>query len=241
MISEPEADSGWTTELSGPPEPPAQAASGAESGGGARRGGRWAWALGGAVVASALWAGGLYAFGDRIAEPPMAYRLPEKLCDTVKAEGLTAAIGDLRKDAPISQRSEHPAVDWAMCTLSTAERNDGSGTKYGSFNVWVTVQLHKKTDPEPEFDVQHPWAWGGVEVERASVPDLGERAVMTPANDSTGPELKVLDGGSVLSLMVSPFGGSDPMRPPGTGKVDYAPIEAAMISDVRDLMAALRK
>ncbi|WP_330332367.1 hypothetical protein OHS33_23430 [Streptomyces sp. NBC_00536] len=222
-------------------EPPTEAAPGRERGGGGPWGGRWLWALGGAVLASALWAGGLYALGDRLAEPPMAYRLPEKLCDSMKGTALTAALGDLRKDAPTSMNSEHPALDWGMCSLSTAPPNDGSGNKVGSFNVWATVQLHKKTDPAAEFDVENPWERGGFTADRASVPDLGERAVMTPASDAQGPELKVLDGGAVFSLLVSPFGGGDPMRPPGTGRVDYAPIEAAMIADMRALMAAVKK
>ncbi|MFI5981636.1 hypothetical protein ACIBEA_12240 [Streptomyces sp. NPDC051555] len=251
MISEPEADAGWTTtevtgSADGPPGSPAQdravdlAGGPGSVGRGASRGGRWVWALGGAVVASALWAGSLYALGDRLDAPPVAYALPEKLCDAVTAKALTAAVGDLRKDAPTSMKSEHPALDWGMCSLSTAEPNDGSGTKYGSFNVWATVQLHKKTDPEPEFDVEHPWERGAVSMERAAVQDLGERAVMTPANDGMGPELKVLDGGAVFVLTLSPFG-NDPRQVGGSGRVDYTPIEAAMISDMRDLMAAMKK
>ncbi|MER5727865.1 hypothetical protein ABT084_05815 [Streptomyces sp. NPDC002138] len=237
MISEPEADSGWTTELSASPGAAAETLPAPERGGGPGRGGRWVWALGGAVLASALWAGGLYALGDRMAAPPVAYRLPEKLCDTLKAKALTAAFGDLRTGNPSSQNTENPAVDWAMCMMGSPSDTD----KPVSYNVWASLQLHKKTDPEPEFDVESPWQPHATTLGRASVPDLGERAVMARTADGQGPELKVLDGGAVFTLTIVPFSGMT--RDPGAapGGVDYAPIEAAMISDMRDLMAALRK
>ncbi|MET3983185.1 hypothetical protein [Streptomyces sp. PvR034] len=242
MISEPEADAGWTTEVTGsadgPPGSPGEdlAAGPGSAVRGASRGGRWAWALGGAVVACALWAGGLYAYGDRLDAPPMAYALPDKLCDALKAKALTAAVGDLSTGNPTSQTADHPAMSWAMCMTGSPADTD-QDVKY---NVWASVQLHKKTDPEPEFDVESPWMTLTNAGERTSVPDLGERAVMARAGDGQGPELKVLDGGAVFTLSVMSV--TTRVRDPGASDtVDYAPIEAAMISDVRDLMAALKK
>ncbi|MFJ7202030.1 hypothetical protein ACIQWR_00630 [Streptomyces sp. NPDC098789] len=243
MISEPEADAGWTTpeatgSADGPPGSPAQdlAEGPGSAGRGTSRGGRWAWALGGAVVASALWAGSLYALGDRLDAPPMAYALPEKLCDVLKAKALTAAIGDLRSGSPTSQTSEHPAMGWAMCMMGSPADTD----RVVNYNLWASVQLHKKTDPEPEFDVESPWMTLRNPGDRISVPDLGERAVMARTSDGEGPELKVLDGGAVFSLSLVSV--SVKVRDPGASDtVDYAPIEAAMISDMRDLMAALKK
>ncbi|MFD7031759.1 hypothetical protein ACFWAR_27410 [Streptomyces sp. NPDC059917] len=242
MISEPEADAGWTTEVTGsaegPPGSPAQDLAEGPGGAGRRavRGGRWAWALGGAVVASALWAGSLYALGDRPDAPPMAYALPEKLCDALKAKALTAAVGDLRSGNPTSQTADHPAMGWAMCMMGSPSDTDRDVT----YNVWASVQLHKKTDPEPEFGVESPWMSLTNAGDRIPVPDLGERAVLARTNDGQGPELRVLDGGAVFSLSVVSV--SVKARDPGAGDtVDYAPIEAAMISDMRDLMAALKK
>ncbi|MDJ0384173.1 hypothetical protein [Streptomyces sp. G-G2] len=237
MISEPEADVGWTTELadsSGPPPAGPPPAPERKEGGRPGRAGGLLWGLGGAALASALWAGGLYALGDRPDAPPMAYQLPAKMCDALEAKALSAAVGDLTKSAPVDQKSERPVQDWAVCGKDTGA--DGALR----YNVWATVALHKKTDPGPEFDIRNPWLRGETGPDPTAVPELGERALMRSAYGATGPELRVLDGGAVFTLSVWVMDVAKGSGAPA-GTIDYAPIEAALIADMRDMMAAMKK
>ncbi|MFD6970232.1 hypothetical protein [Streptomyces sp. NPDC059949] len=227
MITDPELDAEWTTEPAR--EPAEQLAPRERSTGRARP---WLWALGGVVVASALWAGGLYAFGDRPAAPPISYRAAKNLCEDFRAQALSQITGELHKARPRSQENSHPAVDAAVCELNNVE-----GTP--DFTVIMHVSLHKKTDPSVEFDVPPLKA---VAVHGAlptqAVPGLGERAVLTVAPNWPAVWLEVLDGGAVFTVEVfAPSYEARNDRP----ATDSTAIQSAVIEDMRDLMAALKK
>lgn len=84
------------------------------------------------------------------------------------------------------------------------------------------------------------------------VPDLGDKAYLLTL-ESGESELRVLEGGAVLSLRLMSFtvyenddgddgdGKGEAPAPDDRGEEpDTAPYQAAMISDMRDLMAALK-
>lgn len=136
--------------------------------------------------------------------------------------------GDPRGGPP--RHGESPALDWAYCSYNTA-RSEGRASYLGQ----VLVELHKKTDPEPEFGtgpVLSPFMeMQPVNVEQ--VPGLGDAALMSGPVKS--PQLKVLDGGAVFTLTVQ-WWGED-----GDVETDGDALRAAMIEDMRALMARLRK
>ncbi|MFI8259540.1 MULTISPECIES: hypothetical protein [unclassified Streptomyces] len=227
MISEPELDGEWDTHR--PPTHAEEAEPPHERVRGPRR--AWSWALGGAVLASAVWAGALVAqdrFGDRA--PRIAYRHADDLCK-VKLTAVSASTTQLA--GGYARHEEHPALDWAYCAYGAPYVDDRL-----SYEAEVLVELHKKADPRPEFGAgptglggRGAMASSGGEVEQ--VPGLGERALLT--RRVGGSRLEVLDGGAAFSLTVQWYGGPDIPDP------DEAAVQAAMIEDMRTLMAALRR
>ncbi|MFE2130249.1 hypothetical protein [Streptomyces amritsarensis] len=227
MISDPELDGGWQADRA---EGPAErlAPHGAEADGpGARR--PWLWALGGAVIASAVWAGGLYALGDRFAAPELSYRAAENLCEDFRARALGRIAGDLHRYRPVNKEHDHPAVRGAVCEL----RN---GESVSSLTVRAQVDLHRKTDPAPEFDVPSLGlvaALGAGSTE--AVQGLGERAVFFTTPGDGVVQLRVLDGGAVFTIEA--YGTGTAQNTP----TDTAVMQAAMVEDARALMAVLKE
>ncbi|MFE6841402.1 hypothetical protein [Streptomyces sp. NPDC057686] len=225
MISEPELEGEWDA---GPPAAPAQEPDAPRE---RVRGPRtaWLWGLGGAVAASAVWAGVLVA-QDRFADAPrIAYRHTEDLCK-VPLTAVSASTVQLSGD--YARHEEHPALDWAYCAHG-APYTEGRL----SYEAEVLVRLHKKADPRPEFGAgptglggRGAMATSGGEVEQ--VPGLGERALLI--SRVGGSRLEVLDGGAVFSITVQWYGGPDTADP------DEDAVQAAMVEDMRNLMTALR-
>ncbi|MFJ6936860.1 hypothetical protein [Streptomyces sp. NPDC101132] len=241
MISEPELDGGYEDPRGGsgaaePEPPPAH---------GRRPAARWLWALGGAAAASAVWAGGLYVYGSGEPETPViAYRTPVNLCDEVKAKALTGLMGNLR-DRTVRRENEHPAVDRFTCSLMGQETPPTKGWSR-SYEAYFTLTLHKKTDPEPEFDADsEDMRWGGVEpATPEQVPGLGENAVMMNGGDYRGPQLRVVDGGAVLVVETATnwnWFSDEPSGEQPKDPLDNTSVQAAMIEDARALLDALRQ
>ncbi|MFD3330191.1 hypothetical protein [Streptomyces sp. NPDC058701] len=242
MIGEPELDGAWES---------ARPAEAAEHDPPPERGpGRpWRWVAATAAATSVLWGTGLYAFGDRLAQPEMRYRAPDNLCEQFTAEALRPVLSDLSRSTGPHRESRHPAVDWAMCT-----RSDSSPLASDNYFLQAEVELHKKTDPAAEFEVggryEPMYGMQDGPVERTPVRGLGEEALIATRDDSDDVQLKVRDGGAVFTIQLSWIrSGSDVDAPPdgegGGAKADPRPdrkvLEAAMTKDMRALMAALRR
>ncbi|MEU9717561.1 hypothetical protein [Streptomyces sp. NPDC047976] len=226
MISEPELDGEWAD------APPAEPAGPPARPGGREGRGRapWLWALGGAVLASAVWAGVLVVQERHSAAgPPLAYRHSEQLCGEVPLKAVGAVMGGLGVGMP--SHGEDPALDWSHC-YSVGGRED----QLSMHDAQVMVELHKKTDPEAEFgagpDLNENLRSPSVVPEQ--FPGLGERAVFS--GQEAGPRLQVLDGGAVFTIRVTWWVGPD-----GKGEVDETALKAAMVEDMRALMDRLRR
>ncbi|MFD0021931.1 hypothetical protein [Streptomyces sp. NPDC058382] len=212
---------------------------------------RWWWALGGALVASALWATSLVVYAQADRSPDLhGYRLDKDPCPDVRLKSIGAAIAPREPagslDAGILR---HAALDRARCYISLRSDRDGGSDKDGShqYSVAVTIALHKRTDPREEFEAERNATELGVDPQTRvdAVPDLGDKAYLLSL-DNGETELRVLDGGAVLSLRLSVFfvydrtdGGGRPAD--GDEKTpDLSAYQSALISDMRDLMSTLK-
>ncbi|OII63872.1 hypothetical protein BJP40_22650 [Streptomyces sp. CC53] len=190
----------------------------------------WLWALGGVVVASALWAGGLHAYQGR-GVGLGGYRAVEDLCEVAELKALETALGQRSDDSPGPDR-RHEAVDRLACDV---QFGDGRTT----YSVQVGYELHKKADPGVEFDAYGIGFWWGNVYDAEPVPGVGERALYAAAMESAA--LRVLDGQATLELWVSPVyeydEGETPVEPDATA---LEGIKDFMAEDAKALMAGLR-
>ncbi|WP_326763944.1 hypothetical protein OG978_04625 [Streptomyces sp. NBC_01591] len=212
----------------------------------------WWWALSGAVVASAVWAGALYLYpvGDR--KPDMhGYRLNGDPCPTVRLKALGAAIAPKEATPGIeSELLSDPALDRVKCLFSfrsPAAKKSIRSRWHIEYSVGITVALHKRSDPAAEFEAMRGLTDSGVDadVKVEEVPNLGDSAYALTQDDGNA-ELRVLEGGAVLSLSLPAYTqyNSDRGEPPsddGPDASDLSPYQSAMISDMRDLMKSLKR
>ncbi|MDH2392414.1 hypothetical protein QCN29_27280 [Streptomyces sp. HNM0663] len=203
----------------------------------------WVWALAGAVGASALWAGGLYAY-DRMGPDLGGYRATENLCEEAELSALTGALGQIAGASP--QSAEHRVLDRAMCHLELRPADyepmvDEDGNTYDMTpSASVTYELHKKADPETEFEatVAAPLdLFIGEKPSAKKIEGLGERAHLL-SDGADARSLVVLDGQARLSLSVSPgYAESGEMRP----DLSTIGIEKLLVDDMKALMERLKR
>ncbi|MGW4160711.1 hypothetical protein [Streptomyces sp. NPDC004788] len=234
MISEPELVGGPAFPDAGPPPYFAQE-PGRPRTPRARR--PWLWALGGAVVASAVWAGGLYAYGHaRDAGPDLGgYRTDRDPCKAAKLEGLTSAIGPRDTgDRAVHQepyKVEQPAYFSWSCSVYLKSGNI-------PYEVSIDYRLHRVTDPRPEFEALRadPGGLGGGDW----IAGLGDMAYAGgPLGDTS---LEVLDGQAELSFNVRAEELDEHGIPrDNVPKLDPAAMRTYLVEDMRQLMAALKK
>lgn len=123
-----------------------------------------------------------------------------------------------------------PALDRAECTAGTLDSADSQGVSATSL-VTIVVELHKKTDPRPEFEDQRAY---GLETQLAAdkvthVPALGDDAyllLLEPARV----QLKVVRGGAVVEIGLVLEGAAPSAR--GMGTADASRVTAGAPSDL---------
>nr|WSX50021.1 hypothetical protein OG409_14370 [Streptomyces sp. NBC_00974] len=234
MIGEPEIDGDW--DVAGPTGEAGEARPDAVRERVRVRGPRapWLWALGGMAVASAAWAGAL-AVQDRLSGAPrIDYRHSADLCREAGFTTLGQAVGRPFEGSETSQGVDR-AQDWAYCR--SGMRYEKGSVLYGAR---MLVELHKERDPGAEF-ASGPGSDAGIRLdpgERREVSGLGDRALLDRYYARSGKRLMVLDGGAVFTLTVEWY---QPEPDAADSGVDGDAIEAAMIEDMRSLMARLRR
>ncbi|MFI7287275.1 hypothetical protein ACIBRY_11610 [Streptomyces anulatus] len=261
MITEPE--------LVGEPGPgaPADVVSGFDPGQGPPAGGRrrWQgalWAAAGALVASAVWATAVFAYGiggDRKPDP-RGYRVESDSCAAMRLNALTAAVGKPESD-PATELDgiEHPALHRIRCTVGftpsdaaaqggkDGEGGEGEAEWTTGYQASMTAELHKETDPRPAFEASSTLTeidgMGVTRVER--VPDLGDLAHLLVMDDNEM-RLKVVEGGAVVTLALSAWisydtDDAEEEMPDGAPQSpELLAYQADLISDMRDVMKALK-
>ncbi|MFG1805085.1 hypothetical protein [Streptomyces sp. NPDC049040] len=175
--------------------------------GGMRR--PWVWGVGGVVLASAVWAGGVRAWAAHHDGPPdlHGYLLGDSPCAGTTLEPLTRALRavDVAAVSPAAARLG-PALDQIRCTLSV-NAPDGEGGM-GYFQIFVTIDLHKRTDPRAEFEDQARVDSADLTPVKSvrRVAGLGDEAFAQTLSRQSE-ELKVLHGGAVFTLTLTGYSG----------------------------------
>ncbi|MFH8474924.1 hypothetical protein [Streptomyces sp. NPDC018000] len=213
----------------------------------------WLWALGGVVMASALWAAALFLYGWSDRKPDMhGYQLDHDPCPSLQLKSIGAAIAPRDSTTKFESRLlNHAALDQIQCFIPLRSQAGAKRPENGwsiEYTVGITVALHKKTDPGTEFEARQRVTEVGFDPEAKleTVPDLGDKAYLLTRDDGNS-ELRVLEGGAVVSLSLSAFtqyqsdnhredGADDGLNTP-----DVSPYHSAMISDMRDLMSSLKQ
>lgn len=252
MISEPE----MVGEL-GPGAPP-DVVSGFDQGPatGRRRGRALLWCAAGALVASAVWAAAVFAYGiGGGGKPdPRGYRVESDTCASIELKALTEVVGEPESDPSTELDGiEHPALHRIRCTITfapsevTAVAGTSGGAWTTSYQASMTAELHKATDPRPEFEASGTLTeidgMGVTRVER--VPDLGDLAYLLVMDDSVM-YLKVVEGGAVVTLALSALmnyeadHGEEEMPDDAPQSPELLAYRADLISDMRDVMKALK-
>ncbi|MFG3346552.1 hypothetical protein ACGF1Z_15990 [Streptomyces sp. NPDC048018] len=236
MISEPELVGG--PDGQGTPRPPVwaepqpwpqQVPGGQPEAPRARR--PWLWALGGAALASAVWAGGLYAYESR--GPDLgAYRTDRDPCRVARFDGLTSAIGPKGPSMSEPLKVDEPALFQWGCSVSLAKGR----ARYGAS---VDYSLHRVTDPGPEFDAR---------MADPQVSELGDRIgglaeyAYVGEISGGGVWVKVVDGQAEISLTVMPeIWDEKNNRYLESPDLDPAALQTYLVEDMRQLMAALQR
>ncbi|GGZ17827.1 hypothetical protein GCM10010387_07680 [Streptomyces inusitatus] len=199
---------------------------------------KWLWALGGAVTASALWAAGLYAYGER--EPDVGkYRTSEDLCRDAELTAVNVAFGRTQTGNPRSH--EDPAMDHAICWLEFETPESHSSVETVSGDVSISYTLHRRTDPGPQFDaaLALEYVFMDEDVKKVPVDGLGERAFFVEPEGVSLPELQVLDGQAVLSMHIN-LPTNENGEPVDPKPKQVATVKEVLVDDMRALMAKLQ-
>ncbi|WFB09643.1 hypothetical protein LRS74_23295 [Streptomyces sp. LX-29] len=193
----PPAGFGAVTPPSGFPAPP--------GGGGGGKGKGWLWGVGGAVLASAVWAGTLFATGGFDGEEKAdlgGYRYQEDLCassdfSAFEGAGFREDTPDEDEKNPEHEGSEHAALDGMTCEIEY-KPTGASSEDYSSASVYTSASLHKKTDPAPEFEAQYKAfetrKAGGDKYVVKDVSGVGDEAYLVTVKEKDGED----DGAYVI-------------------------------------------
>jgi hypothetical protein len=120
------------------------------------------WAVVGAVVASALWGGGVLLLGKDSGKPALhGYKVTKDLCAAADLSAFATAYPK-PDDDPTSYTNDRPAVAEMHCSESLKQES----STYSDAYLTIDADLHRKSDPGPEF-ADH---WKGYDVVGGSDP-----------------------------------------------------------------------
>ncbi|MEV7142100.1 hypothetical protein [Streptomyces tauricus] len=142
------------------------------------------WAAVGAVVASALWAGGLFVLGPLDGDPDLAgYRARANLCSSVDYDSLRTEYAE-EDNAPTHNALKHKALDQSYCSISLKKSSTSS---YSDAYLSVQMDLHKETDPSAEFTaLWSEYAQRYDDYEVAKVSGFGDEAYLVTEDTTSG-------------------------------------------------------
>lgn len=141
------------------------------------------WAVVGAVVASAGWAAALFLTGGLGDGADLrGYRAPANLCSGADYSSFKDEYPD-DDSAPTKSALKDPALDESSCSVSLKK----TGSSYTDAYLALQVDLHKKTDPGPEFTA----AWKNygdshTDYDVSPVQGIGDEAYLVTEDTSSG-------------------------------------------------------
>ncbi|MEU6633241.1 hypothetical protein ABZ905_33855 [Streptomyces parvus] len=221
-----------------------------------RRGYGALWGVAGALTASAVWAAAVFGYGIGEDGKPdsRGYRVESDSCAAMELKALSKAVGQpAAEPATALDGIEHPALHRIGCTVTftaavlrgpDGEEDSGWATGY---QASLTAELHKKTDPRPEFEASSTLTEvDGTGVDRVErVPDLGDLAYLLIMEDESM-RVRAVEGGAVVTLTLSSWvsppdidGGEDGL-PDVVDPPEMLAYRGDLISDTRAVMKALK-
>jgi hypothetical protein len=171
------------------------------------------WAVVGAVVASAAWAGGVFLLkgDDSTSADLRGYTVKTDLCGTVDTSSFKSTYPQDDTE-PSNYTTKGEALDDMQCSLGL----EYADSTYSDAYLYVQYSLHKKTDPGPEFAD----TWLGYKQHTDSkyvvtpVPGIGDEAYLVTEDtvvDDSGDRyvtLAVRDGWMTYSMNWSQYASS---------------------------------
>ncbi|MCX4759544.1 hypothetical protein OG562_00775 [Streptomyces sp. NBC_01275] len=152
-------------------------------GSGGRAGRAVLWAAVGAVVASAAWAGGVFLLGSAGKDADLrGYTAPSNFCNSADYSSFKTEYPD-NDGSPTHTTLKADALDEGYCSLSLKKTTSSYADAYLS----VQVDLHKKTDPGPEFTAtweNYGDSHTGYDVD--TVPGIGDEAYLVSEDTTSG-------------------------------------------------------
>ncbi|MGW7165119.1 hypothetical protein ACWGH3_07320 [Streptomyces sp. NPDC054884] len=175
---------------------------------GGRAGRAVLWAVVGAVAASAAWAAGVFLLPAGSDVDLRGYSAPANLCNSTDYSSFQAEYA-ANDSTPTHRSLGDVALDEVLCNLSLKK----TGSSYADAYLYVQLDLHKKTDPGPEFTAtwkNYAESHSGYDVE--TVTGIGDEAYLvsddTTSSSSSGSlyaTLAVRDGWVTYTMSYSAY------------------------------------
>ncbi|MEV1069026.1 hypothetical protein [Streptomyces sp. NPDC050263] len=140
------------------------------------------WAVVGAVVASAAWAAGVFLISARNDADLRGYSAPSNLCNSADYSSFQDEYPE-DDGTPTHNTLEDTALDQGYCSISLKK----TGSSYSDAYLSVQLDLHKKTDPGPEFTAtwkNYGDSHSGYDVEE--VTGIGDEAYLVSEDTTSG-------------------------------------------------------
>jgi hypothetical protein len=202
------------------------------------------WALGGAVIASAVWASVLFATGGILGEggrPGLAgYAFRKNICPETDLSAFKEKYPH-EESMPKSDAATHKALDamWCTTTLAPSDAQNSSAT------LVVEMWLYKKTDPAANFAALYESfdqrGGSGNAYTVRKVAGIGDVAYMVlpeePRETGSSAYLAVRDGWMTYQMSWSNYVSSSDT---GVREPDLSEIETMLKHDTRATLAKLK-
>ncbi|MFJ3233837.1 hypothetical protein [Streptomyces sp. NPDC086787] len=203
----------YSPTVAGHPQPgnpyAAQGPYGPAAAGGRGAGRAVLWAAVGAVAASAAWAAGVFVIGAGASPQLRGYSAPSNLCDRADYSSFKDEYPQ-DDSAPAHTSLKEDALEEGYCSITLKK----TGSSYGDAYLSIQADLHKKTDPGPEFTAtwkNYRKSHTGYDVE--VVRDIGDEAYLvsqdttsgSPSSGSRSATLAVRDGWVTYTMSYSAY------------------------------------
>lgn len=140
------------------------------------------WAAVGAVVASAAWAAGVFLVGGKDSADLRGYSAPSNLCSGGDYSSFKDEYPE-NDTSPTHNSLKADALDEGYCSLSLKK----TGSSYADAYLTVQMDLHKKTDPGPEFTAtwkNYDDSHSGYDVQKVN--GIGDEAYLVTEDTTSG-------------------------------------------------------
>ncbi|MGW0905927.1 hypothetical protein [Streptomyces sp. NPDC002853] len=219
----------------------------------------WVWGIGGVVVASALWAGALFATGnlgstgdsgDDAKADLAGYEYAKNLCDVSPLDAFKEKFEiDSDSTSTTHYGTRQKGFDQSYCSRKLKDPK-ADADSYSSIYVYSTARWHKATDPKGEFASEQKayedQSQKTYTYTTKAVSGIGDEAYLvtdksgtsgSSGDDLNGMTLAVREGWFTIETRWSYYGGADDKSEPPTA----SEVEEMLKSDTRAAMDGLKK